>query len=79
MKRLLYGSALLLATSFFTGCAQQDTNSPDTSGAMPNNRPDVGVDTIGSQTGTGSPNRTPNDSANGQGGSATDTTGSNNQ
>src|SRR5688572_4798380 len=48
MKRLLYGSALLLAMSFVTGCAQHDPDSPDTSGAMPRNTPGVGVDTVGS-------------------------------
>ncbi|RYZ61797.1 MAG: hypothetical protein EOO14_04040 [Chitinophagaceae bacterium] len=50
MKRLLYGSALLLTISFFTSCAQHDPDSPDTSGAMPRNSPGVGVDTIGAGT-----------------------------
>ena len=48
MKRLLYGSALLMTMSFLASCAQHDPNSPDTSGAMPRNTPGVGVDTVGS-------------------------------
>jgi hypothetical protein len=45
MKRLLYSSALVFLISFFSSCAQHDPNSPDTSGAVPYDKPGVGVDT----------------------------------
>ncbi|NTS40517.1 hypothetical protein HRG84_06335 [Flavisolibacter sp. BT320] len=74
MKRLFYGSALLLSLSFATGCAQHDPDSPDTSGAMPRNSPGVGVDTIGAGT---VPVVT--DTGSNQGGNANDTMQRNNQ
>lgn len=79
MKRLFYASAVLLTMSFFTSCAQHDPNSPDTSGAVPKDNPNVGVDTVSSQYGTGSQNMTGSDTADGQGGNATDTGRQNNQ
>lgn len=79
MKRLFYGSALLLAMSVYVGCAQHDPNSPDTSGAVPSDNPNVGVDTVSSQYGTGSQTTTTADSANQQGGNSIDTSGSGNQ
>lgn len=74
MKRLLYGSALLMTISFFTGCAQHDPDSPDTSGAMPRNSPGVGVDTVGSGTVPVVPDSGTNQNAN-----AGDTARQNNQ
>lgn len=35
MKRLLYGAGIVLSLGFLGSCAQHDTESPDTSGAMP--------------------------------------------
>ena len=79
MKRLFYRSALFLAMSFFVGCAQHDPDSPDTSGAVPKDNPNVGVDTVSSQYGTGEQTMPTTDSANQQSGSSTDTSKSGNQ
>ncbi|HEY1021382.1 MAG TPA: hypothetical protein VGE06_03680 [Flavisolibacter sp.] len=79
MKRLLYGSVLWMTIGLFTSCAQHDPNSPDTSGAMPSDHPNVGVDTVSSQYGTGMQNMTTNDTTNGQAGNTTDTSGRNNR
>ncbi|HEV7331388.1 MAG TPA: hypothetical protein VGN63_10145 [Flavisolibacter sp.] len=72
MKRLIYGSALLLTMGFISSCDQHDTSSPDTSGAMPYNNPNVGVDTISVQNRTGSPNMSNDNSNKDQGISTTD-------
>ena len=53
MKRLLYGAGIILSLGFFGSCAQHDTESPDTSGAMPygetQGRNSTGVDTFETQ------------------------------
>jgi hypothetical protein len=58
MKRLFYSAGIFLTLSIFGSCAQHDTKSPDTSGALPNTQPGAGVDTTqagqttGGNTGT---------------------------
>lgn len=50
MKRLLYGTGIVLSLGFLGSCAQHDTESPDTSGAVPygeaSGRNTTGVDTF---------------------------------
>lgn len=57
MKRLFFCAGFVLTILFTSGCAQHDTKSPDTSGAVPYTDPGVGVDTTTrTNAGTGAPN-----------------------
>ena len=51
MKRLLFSAGIAFILGLFS-CAQHDTNSPDTSGAVSKQQPGVGVDTTNASTGT---------------------------
>lgn len=50
MKRLFFSAALAAGMLVYTGCAQHDPNSPDTSGNAPKDQPGVGVDTSSATT-----------------------------
>lgn len=53
MKRLFLTAGIAVTIGFFSSCAQHDTNSPDTAGSEPYNKPGVGVDTSGVRSGAG--------------------------
>lgn len=51
MKRLFYCAGIALTLTVLS-CAQHDTKSPDTSGAVSTQQPGAGVDTSNSKMGT---------------------------